>query len=70
MKTSSQLGRAFVDKRVNDLQSQIRVLEAHAEKIRTEMRQEIAHARNMIDTAQAIGQEMQKAITASEIHDL
>lgn len=70
VKTTSQLGRAFVDKRVNDVQAEIRVLDAHAERIRTEMRQEIAHARNMIDTAQAVGRNMQEAISASEIHSL
>lgn len=70
VKTTSQLGRAFVDKRVNDVQAQIRMLEAHAERIRTDMRQEIAHARNMIDTAQAVGRNMVEAISASEIHSL
>lgn len=70
MKMTAQLGRSFSDKRISDLQVRMRILDTEAEKIRMEMTSQATDARNMIDTALSVGQELHKAIAASEIHDL
>jgi len=70
LKVSSQLGRTIADKRMTDLMARMRVLDAYAERIRMEMTREVGDARSFIDTAQAVGLELRKAIAASEVHDL
>lgn len=70
MTSTSKLGRNFIEKRAADLQARMRRLDVDAERIRMEMSQQAMAARNMIDMAQSIGQEMHKAIAASEIQDL
>lgn len=70
MTSTSKLGRNFIEKRAADLQARMRRLDAEAERIRMEMSQQATSARNMIDMAQSVGQEMHKAIAASEIQDL
>jgi|GEM_PF-2023451 len=70
MNTTSKLGQDCVNKRLSDLQVHIRFLDVKAEEIRMQMSREASSARNTIDMAQSVGQEMHKAIAASEIHDL
>lgn len=70
MKTTSQLGKSFQEKRMSDLQAKMKQLDAYAERIRMEMASQVTETRNMIDAAHLMGQEMHKSIIASEIHDL
>ena len=70
LQASSQLGKSFTDKRMSDLQGKMRIVDAMAEQTRMEMSRHAGDTRNMIETAQAIGQEMHKAVNASEIQDL
>ncbi len=70
MQLTAQFGKTTSDKRMSDLQSRMRFLDAHAERIRMEMTSQATDARSMIDTALAVGQELHKAIAASEVHDL
>jgi hypothetical protein len=70
MTSTSKLGRGFIEKRTVDLQARMRRLDAEAERIRMEMSQQATAARNTIDMAQSICQEMHKAIATSEIQDL
>jgi hypothetical protein len=70
MTSTSKLGRAYIEKRAAELQARMRRLDAEAERIRMEMGQQASSARSMIDMAHSVGQEMHKAIAASEIQDL
>jgi len=67
---TSQLGRSYADKRMSDLLGRMRIVDALAERTRMEMSRHAGDTRNMIETAQAIGQDMHKAVAASEIQDL
>jgi hypothetical protein len=63
----SQLGKSFSDYRVGDLQGKIQMFDALAEERRIAMNQQVTSARNFIETAQDISQEMHKAIAATEV---
>ncbi len=67
---SSQLGKSFTEQRMSVLQGRMRIVDALAEQTRMEMSHHAGDTRNMIETAQAIGQEMHKAIAALETQDL
>ncbi|HSX37872.1 MAG TPA: hypothetical protein VLE95_03480 [Chlamydiales bacterium] len=67
---TTQMGKTFVEKRMNDLSAKMKTLDTLAELIRMEMGEQVTRVQNLIEMSEAFVQELHKAIIASEIQDL
>ncbi|MBI5272844.1 MAG: hypothetical protein HY861_02540 [Chlamydiia bacterium] len=62
---TAHLNKVASEKRMGDLQSEAHILEAQTETIKLEISMQSQDARNMIEAAQALTQEMHEAIASS-----